>query len=58
MLCQIVYDQKQQWDNVAVVVSAAMSLLLIPINGANASGDKASADASADALRTRHITTG
>jgi aspartokinase/homoserine dehydrogenase 1 len=59
MLCQIVHDQKTQWDNVAVVVSAMSGVTDILINGANAAarGDKASAHASADALRSRHITT-
>ena len=59
MLCQIVHDQKTQWDNVAVVVSAMSGVTDILINGANAAarGDKASAHTSADALRSRHITT-
>ncbi|MCX6016684.1 MAG: aspartate kinase [Chloroflexales bacterium] len=59
MLCKIVLDQKTKWDNVVVVVSAMSGVTDILINGANAAakGDKSSTNASADALRKRHIST-
>lgn len=55
-LCQIVVNQQQQWDNVVVVVSAMSKVTDMLLSGAHAAsrGDRASAKATAEALRSRH----
>lgn len=55
-LCQIVITQQQQWDNVVVVVSAMSKVTDMLLSGAHAAarGDRASAKATAEALRSRH----
>lgn len=58
-LCQIVANQQQEWDNVVVVVSAMSKVTDMLLSGAHAAarGDRASAKATADALRSRHQST-
>lgn len=55
-LSDIVATQKQEWDNVVVVVSAMSGVTDMLISGANAAsrGDRTSAQSTAEALRTRH----
>lgn len=55
-LCQIVATQKDEWDNIVVVVSAMSKVTDMLLSGAYAAarGDRASAQATADALRSRH----
>ncbi len=58
-LCHIVANQQQQWDNVVVVVSAMSKVTDMLLSGAHAAarGDRASAKATAEALRIRHQNT-
>ncbi len=58
-LCQIVTTQQQEWDNIVVVVSAMSKVTDMLLSGAHAAarGDRASAKATAEALRSRHQST-
>ncbi|MBM4412771.1 MAG: aspartate kinase [Chloroflexi bacterium] len=55
-LCQIVTAQQQEWSNIVVVVSAMSKVTDMLLSGAHAAarGDRASAKATAEALRSRH----
>ena len=58
-LSDIVSQQKTEWDNIVVIVSAMSGVTDVLINSAHAAaaGDLAKAKEAADGLRTRHTTT-